>query len=49
MKLILREVALPMRRVFRIAHGETAVQTNLIVELQGGAFSGYGEGASLEV
>ena len=48
MKLVLREVALPMRRVFRIAHGATVVQTNLIVELQDGAFSGYGEGASLD-
>src|SRR5258708_32777302 len=48
MKMILREVALPMRRVFRIAHGETVLQTNLILELQDGAFSGYGEGASLD-
>lgn len=48
MKMILREVALPMRRIFRIAHGETVVQRNLLVELQDGAFSGYGEGASLD-
>ncbi|MCI0535721.1 MAG: dipeptide epimerase [Verrucomicrobiales bacterium] len=48
MKLILHEVALPMRRIFRIAHGQTTVQTNLLVELRDEAFAGYGEGAPLD-
>jgi len=48
MKRRLREVALPMRRVFRIAHGKTEIQTNLIVELQDNSFAGYREGASLD-
>ena len=48
MKLVLREIALPMRRIFRIAHGETIVQTNLLVELHDGHLRGYGEGASLD-
>jgi L-alanine-DL-glutamate epimerase-like enolase superfamily enzyme len=48
MKLVLREIALPMRRIFRIAHGETVVQTNLLVELHDGHLRGYGEGASLD-
>jgi L-alanine-DL-glutamate epimerase-like enolase superfamily enzyme len=48
MKLILHEISLPMRRIFRIAHGATTVQTNLIVELSDGVISGYGEGASLD-
>jgi L-alanine-DL-glutamate epimerase-like enolase superfamily enzyme len=47
MELILRDVALPLRHVFRIAHGETAVQENLLVELRDGGVSGYGEGAPL--
>ena len=46
MKLILRVIALPLRHAFTIAHGTTTVQENLLVELQEGGFSGYGEGAS---
>ena len=47
MELILRDIALPLRHVFRIAHGETAVQESLLVELREGGVSGYGEGAPL--
>ncbi len=46
MKLILRDIALPMRHAFTIAHGTTVVQENLLVELRDGDVSGYGEGAS---
>jgi L-Ala-D/L-Glu epimerase len=46
MKLILRDIALPLRHPFTIAHGTTVVQENLLVELQEGGVSGYGEGAS---
>jgi L-Ala-D/L-Glu epimerase len=47
MQLILRDITLPLRHVFRIAHGETIVQENLLVELREGGVSGYGEGAPL--
>jgi L-alanine-DL-glutamate epimerase-like enolase superfamily enzyme len=47
MELILRDIALPLRHVFRIAHGETAVQEALLVELREGDKSGFGEGAPL--
>jgi L-Ala-D/L-Glu epimerase len=47
MELILRDIAMPLRHVFRIAHGETAVQESLLVELREGGVSGYGEGAPL--
>jgi L-Ala-D/L-Glu epimerase len=46
-ELILRDIAMPLRHVFRIAHGETAVQESLLVELREGGVSGYGEGAPL--
>jgi L-alanine-DL-glutamate epimerase-like enolase superfamily enzyme len=45
MQLILRDIALPLRHVFTIAHGSTTVQHNLLVELRDGTLSGYGEGA----
>jgi L-Ala-D/L-Glu epimerase len=47
MELILRDIALPLRHVFRIAHGATVVQESLLVELREGPVSGYGEGAPL--
>jgi L-alanine-DL-glutamate epimerase-like enolase superfamily enzyme len=47
MKLTLRNISLPLRHVFRIAHGVTEVQENLLVELQEDGFCGYGEGAPL--
>jgi L-alanine-DL-glutamate epimerase-like enolase superfamily enzyme len=47
MELILRDIALPLRHVFRIAHGATVVQESLLVELREGGASGYGEGAPL--
>lgn len=46
MKLILRDLHLPMRHAFTIALGTTTVQHNLLVELQQDGVSGYGEGAS---
>lgn len=46
MELHLRDIHLPMRRPFTIAHGTTTVQHNLLVELRQDGFSGYGEGAS---
>ncbi len=46
MKLLLRDIHLPMRHPFTIAHGTTTVQHNLLVELRENGVSGYGEGAS---
>jgi L-alanine-DL-glutamate epimerase-like enolase superfamily enzyme len=46
-KLILRQVQMPLRHVFRIAHGVTEVQRSVIVELREGGVSGYGESAPL--
>jgi L-Ala-D/L-Glu epimerase len=46
MKLILRNISLPLRHAFTIAHGTTLVQENLLVELREGNLSGFGEGAS---
>jgi L-alanine-DL-glutamate epimerase-like enolase superfamily enzyme len=46
MKLILRDIALPLRHPFTIAHGTTTVQENLLVELREDGVSGFGEGAS---
>src|SRR6266508_2327019 len=46
MKLVLRDVHLPMRHPFTITHGTTAVQHNLLVELSDAGHTGYGEGAS---
>src|SRR5271166_4871780 len=45
-QLKLRTVDLPLRHVFRTAHGATAVQENVIVELRDGDLAGFGEGAS---
>lgn len=46
MKLTLRDIHLPMRHAFTIAHGTTTVQHNLLVSLSDGGHTGYGEGAS---
>jgi L-alanine-DL-glutamate epimerase-like enolase superfamily enzyme len=47
MKLNLRNISLPLRHTFTIAHGSTSVQKNLLVELEDQGVTGYGEGASL--
>ena len=46
MQLTLRIVDLPLRHVFRTAHGATMVQQNVLVELRDGDLAGFGEGAS---
>jgi L-alanine-DL-glutamate epimerase-like enolase superfamily enzyme len=46
MRLELRTVALPLRHLFRTAHGAARVQENVLVELRDGDLAGYGEGAS---
>jgi len=46
MKLTLHDLHLPMRHPFTIAHGTTTVQHNLLVALEDGGHTGYGEGAS---
>lgn len=46
MKLILHPISLPLRHPFTISQGTTTVQENLLVELQEGGRSGFGEGAS---
>ncbi len=46
MELHLRDLHLPMRHPFTIAHGTTTVQHNLLVELRQDGMSGFGEGAS---
>jgi L-alanine-DL-glutamate epimerase-like enolase superfamily enzyme len=48
MQLQLRELDLPMRHPFTIAHGTTTVQHNLLVELSQDGVTGYGEGASAD-
>jgi L-Ala-D/L-Glu epimerase / N-acetyl-D-glutamate racemase len=45
MQLLLRDVRLPLRHAFTIAHGTTTVQHNLLVELRLEGSSGYGEAA----
>lgn len=45
MELRLRDLRLPLRHAFRIAHGTTTVQHTLLVELRQGGQSGYGEAA----
>ncbi|MBN2506851.1 MAG: dipeptide epimerase [Verrucomicrobia bacterium] len=45
MQLILRDLDLPLRHPFTIAHGTTTVQHSLLVELRLEGLSGYGEGA----
>jgi L-Ala-D/L-Glu epimerase len=47
MELKLRPIDLPLRHVFRTAHGSDVVQKNLLVEVREGRLAGYGEGASL--
>ena len=46
MKMVLHEVALPLRHEFTIAHGSTTVQESLIVELADGLHRGFGEGTA---
>lgn len=45
MELLLRPFSVPLRHVFRTAHGAIPVQKSLLVELREDGFSGYGEGA----
>jgi len=47
MQLKVRIIDLPLRHVFRTAHGVKTVQQNVLVELGDGDLAGYGEGASL--
>lgn len=44
----LRDLRLPLRHAFTIAHGTTTVQHNLLVELSQEGVTGYGEGASAD-
>src|SRR5437870_596089 len=46
MKLTLHDLHLPMRHPFTIALGTTTVQHNLLVALEDGGHTGYGEAAS---
>ncbi len=46
MKLALHDLHLPMRHPFTITHGTTTVQHNLLVVLEDGGHTGYGEGAA---
>lgn len=46
MELHLRDIHLPLRHAFTIAHGTTTVKHNLLVELRENGVSGCGEGAS---
>lgn len=48
MQLQLRDLHLPLRHPFTIAHGTTTVQHNLLVELTQEGVTGYGEGASAD-
>ena len=43
MKLVLHTFDLPLRHTFTITHESRDVQPTLIVELQDGNFSGFGE------
>lgn len=43
MKLILHEITLPLRHPFTTAHGTLTEKRNLLVELQEGQWSGWGE------
>jgi L-Ala-D/L-Glu epimerase len=43
MKLVLRRFDLPLRHTFTISYDSRDIQETLIVELQEGGFSGYGE------
>lgn len=46
MELHLRDVHLPLRHAFTVAHGTTTLKHNLLVELRQDGVSGYGEGAA---
>ena len=46
MQLFLRDLHLPLRHPFTVAHGTTTVKHNLLVELRADGVSGFGEGAS---
>lgn len=46
MELFLRDLHLPTRHAFTVAHGTTVVKHNLLVELRENGVSGYGEGAA---
>jgi L-Ala-D/L-Glu epimerase len=46
MELLLHTVSLPLKHVFRTAHGAADVQETLLVELREGGFCGYGEGVA---
>jgi L-alanine-DL-glutamate epimerase-like enolase superfamily enzyme len=48
MQLVLHQVELPLRHAFTISHGTQMVQHHVIVELQDGGHSGYGEGCEME-
>jgi L-alanine-DL-glutamate epimerase-like enolase superfamily enzyme len=48
MQMRLRDLRLPLRHAFTIAHGTTTVQHNLLVELSQEGVTGYGEGASAD-
>lgn len=46
MKLTIRTVSLPLKHVFRTAHGAAEVQETLLVELRDEGLAGYGEGCA---
>ena len=46
MKLVIRDIHLPMRHPFTIALGTTTEQHNIVVELSDDGVTGYGESAS---
>jgi L-alanine-DL-glutamate epimerase-like enolase superfamily enzyme len=48
MQLKVRTIQLPLRHVFRTAHGADVVLENVLVELRDGDLTGYGEGASMQ-
>jgi len=48
MELEIRDLDLPMRHPFTIAHGTTTIQSNLLVALKQNGVVGYGEGASCD-
>ena len=48
MKLVLRDIFLPLRHPFTIALGTTTVKHNIVVELSDEGVTGYGESASSE-
>jgi L-alanine-DL-glutamate epimerase-like enolase superfamily enzyme len=48
MELEIRDLDLPMRHPFTIAHGTTTIQHNLLVTLSQDGMTGYGEAASCD-